>query len=246
MKLPTRLGIPPLLDSTFEVRFKSSTASVADHLAGVIFSALAREYTKTETLPTASLPRELRDRDPDLLFAPVQRLVGEAGVLYFGDHVIGVSKLAPYAGWKDFRSRIARAVDAVESSGLVTSLARYSMKSINVIPPRTARELDMLRLDVRLGDRVLDDQGFALRSEHNDTDMIRIIEISPRVAARTPDNKQHRGLRVAIDCIRNCSEGADSWKTVKNGLDSLHDESKRIFFGMITPATLEALKPEYE
>jgi uncharacterized protein (TIGR04255 family) len=245
MSLPLRLGKQPLLESLFEVRFNTPTIPVADLLPGVIFSSLGQHYKSTEILPLASLPKELRANEPNLQFAATQRISGPEAVIFFGDNVIGLSKSLPYRGWPDFRERIFAFVDVVQQSGLITEISRYSLKAVNVIQSTETRQLDHLAIEVSLAGSQAMDNGFHLRTELNDANILRIVEITPNTTMKTSHNSLHSGLRVVIDCIRPCSPSGNCWTDLKIGLDALHDEQKRLFFKLLTPNTLAALEPEY-
>ncbi len=245
LPLPLRLGRQPLLESLFEVRFKSSGNPVTDLLPGIIFSKLGKDYRKSEILPLATLPKELRDRDPNLQFAATQRLSGPEAVVYFGDQVVGLSKTMPYRGWEDFRQRIFDLVAVIRESGIISEIDRYALKAVNVIPQTRERQLDHLALNVTIAGKSAVDSGFHLRTELNDSDYLRIVEITPNITAKTANGAVHSGLRVAIDCIRPCPSTHDGWTDLVAGLDDLHHEEKRLFFELITPETLAYLQPEY-
>jgi len=245
MSRPLRLGKQPLLESLFEVRFNSPASPVADPLPGVIFSSLGQDYKSSEILPLASLPKEFRSQDPNFQFAATQRIAGPEAVVFFGDNVIGLAKSLPYMGWSDFRARICAFVGVVQKSGLISEVARYSLKAVNVIPTSKIRQLDHLAIDVTLAGTPAMDSGFHLRTELNDTDFLRIVEITPNITVSTANHSQHSGLRVVIDCIRPCSPRQDYWADVVSGLDALHEEQKRLFFQLLTPDTIAALEPEY-
>jgi uncharacterized protein (TIGR04255 family) len=245
MSLPLRLGRQPLLESLFEVRFKSSGSPVTDLLPGIIFSKLGHEYRSSEVLPLATLPKEIRSRDPNLQFAATQRLSGPEAVIFFGDNVVGVSKTMPYRGWPDFRQRIHAFVEVIRQSGLINEIDRYALKAVNVIPSARPRQLDHLAINVALAGRPAQDSGFHLRTEVNDADFLRIVEVTPNITAKTADGTMHSGLRVAIDCIRPCPSSHHGWSDLVDGLDALHNEQKRLFFELLTPDTLKSLEPEY-
>lgn len=242
MKLPKRLGKQPLIDATFEVRFNPTDQPLADLLPGIVYSKLGDEYKRSEVLPIASFPRELRDKD--FKYAAFHRLHGENVVVFFGDRVIGVSRLAPYAGWSAFRPRIEAVIDVIEASALIGKLERFSLKAINVIP-HEGRGLNRLKLDARLAGTELPDRGFRLRTELNDERFVRIIEIVTNVSGSTARGAVFKGLQVSVDTIRNL-DGKGGWNDVREGLDEVHDEGKRTFFGMLTDETLSDLEPEYD
>ena len=242
--LPRKLGRPPLLEATFELRFSSGTESLPDRVPGVLFSKLPDDFRDSEVLPLASLPREFRRQDPNLQYASLHRIIGDGATAYVGDRVIGLSRLAPYSGWSDFRPRIERFVEALEAAELGATIERYSLKGTNILPPMGERELDMLQLSITVAGVAPFDRGFNLRAEFNDDEYIRIVEVTPGSVATTRKQETFRGMRVAVDCIRN-STGNLTWDAVRGGLDPIHLECKRLFFSLLTSETLAALKPEY-
>ena len=75
-KLPVRLAKEPLLEAIWQLRFQSEQQVVSEILTGTIFQSLRSDFNSTERLPfgSISLPKDLTDRQPNLLYAPSIRL----------------------------------------------------------------------------------------------------------------------------------------------------------------------------
>lgn len=245
-RLPRRLGTQPLVESLIEVRIGSAREPMPDVVPGLVFSKLADRFNRTEVLPLASLPRDLRESNPLLKFQAYHRLLGDKFVLSVGDRVIALSRLAPYGGWDDFKGTIVDLLTVLEDSELVEQVVRYSMKSLNIIPAMTERQLDMIELTARLNDEPLPDHGFTLRTELNDERWVRIVEVAPNTRTVSRSGGQFEGLRLNVDCIRGLDGGGGTLATVREGLEELHEECKKLFFSILTEQTLKRLDPEYD
>lgn len=246
MKLPKRLEHQPLVETLLEIRIGGAEQPMADVLPGLVFSQMSGLFSRTEALPLASIPRLMREKEENLRFKAHHRLIGDKFVLSVGDHVIALSRMAPYGGWEEFRETLHQVIDVVESADLVDDIVRFSMKSLNVIPQFTDRQLDMVRINVALNDQPLPDRGFRLRTETKDEQFIRIIEIAPNAHPATRLGGEFKGLQLNVDCIREIAEEDGSWDLVRGELEELHSECKRLFFSLLTDDTLEALGPEYD
>jgi uncharacterized protein (TIGR04255 family) len=242
-KLPVRLGKPPLVDAVFEVRFQATQKSIAQLLPGFFFSRLGKEYPRSEAMPIASLPAEFRDMDASLRYQFHYRLSGETAAILVGDRSAAVSALTPYQGWDEFRPRIDSFLKVLDESKLVHNVERFSLKFVNVISSTSTSQLHLLNLELAIGGVKPSDSGFQLRTELNDADLVRIIEIRPHAVAKLR-SKNITGLMLSIDCIQK-TPGASISDLHLTTIEKVHLDLKQLFFGLITPATLSSLEPHY-
>ena len=190
----------------------------------------------------ASIPPQIRDKEPSLKYQFHYQLRGESSAISVGDRSAAVSALPPYQGWEDFRPRIDAFLTVLRASDLVRCLERFSLKFTNVIDVPAETQLALLNLEVRFGGVTPADRGFRLRTELNDPDLVRIVEIVPHSTATLPSGEPRRGLLLSVDCIRQTRSGSIDELT-PGALEQIHHDLKQIFFGLITPATLSALEP---
>src|SRR5207249_6168043 len=97
--------------------------------------------------------------------------------LFIGDCVAGASTLAPYPGWDAFQNRISEFIDVLKGSKLIRFVERVSFKYVNILPLPQGQQLRALKADVMVAGAPAPEEGFRLRTEYNDTNYKRIIEI---------------------------------------------------------------------
>lgn len=227
------------------MRFTPSQSGVADLLPGIVFSELSEEYQRAEAQPLASLPREIRSQDARFQYQAHYRLLGDSASAFVGDQVAGLNQGPPYEGWARLLPRVESLLGVLRRSGLVSRVERYSIKFTNVLEASGGDRLAMLRFKVSLADFHLGEAGMTFRTELNDERLGRIIQIIPQATVSNPRSAPAEGLLVALDCIRNKPE-SDFLESPRRGLEEVHTELKRLFFGMLTPDTLASLGPSYD
>ena len=242
--LPRRVAHPPAREVVFEVRFDAEPADVVGILPGVLFSGLKFKYPRTETLPLASLPPDLRKSQPGLLHKPLMRLLGEGGTgVFIGDRVLGVY-VSEYAGWANFKERVHDLIGIVAGSKLVSKIERASLKYVNLLDVPQGQRLSALNMRLEMYGQSVSEEGCRVRAELNDDDLARIIEVVPRGTVTDSGGASSTGLLITFDCIRR--GGAPlSWDNLPADVERLHLEARELFFRLLTNDTLNALQPEY-
>jgi len=239
--LPVRLERPPLVEAIFEVRFAGGKLFASDLLPGMLYGKLTQAFENAEPLPISTLPREMREEDPNLRYQASVRLNGHEGALLVGDHVFSISKTPPYEGWSVFRKRISEVLLAVHATGLVVGLERYSLKCVNVISSVHRVPISALNMDVRLDGFDLANRGFRLRSEIDMSPFITVVEVGANVTIETAALKRE-GVLVSLDTIRDRpAEGF--WSDISTHIDEVHTKLRGVFFGLLTSETLNGLGP---
>lgn len=243
VKLPVGLARPPLMEALFEIRFQ--TPVPVPQLLPRVLSKLGSKYSRSEAMPVASIPRPILDSNPSFRYQPHYRLYDETNALIaLGEYVAGVSVGFPYEGWEVFKPRLLEALGVLRESTLATDIERYSMKFTNLLEAPVGEQLRLIQLRAEIGGVPASEFGFRLRSELNDEMFIRIIEISTGVEAQAPSLVRKHGLMLTIDCIRE-TKNSSFWQDADKKVDEVHQEAKRLFFGLITESTLKSFGPEY-
>ena len=84
-RIPLALKNDTIIESLFEIRIRSAVRDVGDLLPGMLYRALRKDYPKLTRLPTAELPRILRQQQPNLMYTPLHRLEGQGRQVSVGD-----------------------------------------------------------------------------------------------------------------------------------------------------------------
>lgn len=245
MKLPVKLGKEPLIEALFELRF-TANAPAASILPGMLFSNLGSGL-RIEKLPASELPQQLRNVDPNMMFAPLVRVLWDKLTILISDRSIAVASTLPYIGWKAFQPAILRVLDITRQSGLVTTVERFSLKYTDIIPSTLGNAKSLVRCDLRVGDHDVTGSNFLVRTELTEGKLIHIVNIGSPAVAALVDGTSREGVAIDVDSIQ--TTGGVPFAEVFDGLasilDSLHDENKRMFFSCLTPEAIEKLEPSY-
>jgi len=245
-RIPVRLRKEPLIEAVWEVRFTSTEPSVADLLPGIVFKELRDRYRATVRLPAADIPAPISERDPKLRYLPKIRLDGGNQSIQIGEHMVSLNCRRPYSGWKTFSEDIRSLIEIIRDTGLIDRLERFSLKYIDLIELDQPPSLGCLNLDLKMGGYELDTRPVQLRTEIKEGDLIHIIQIiSPAEVSIPGEHGSVSGVLLDIDSIRPMKED-ESWSDVNSHLDDVHLSSKKMFFGLLRPETIDKLEPEYE
>ena len=245
-KIPVRLKKEPLLEAVWEVRFSGTKPSVADLLPGLLFKALPEKYNNTVRLPAADIPAPIVERDPNLRYVPKIRLENGNQSIQVGEHVVSLSCRRPYSGWDTFSHDICGLAEAIQGTGLISELERFSLKYIDLLEIGWPPGLDCLNLDLRLAEHEISTRPVQLRTEIKERDLIHIVQIvSPAEAVLPGDEKRIKGVLLEIDTIKSLG-GKEPWKDLDSRLDEVHSSCKKMFFSLMKPETISKLEPEYE
>lgn len=241
--MPTQLTKSPLIEALFEIRFEPTAPAAGDLLPGLLYSAMKIEYPEVVPLPVASIPRQIRDSNPNLLYQASHRLVGGPNSVQIGDRVVALSTTA-YPGWLRFKDMVEFLVEAAKGTGLLKRVDRFSFKYINLIEAlQTEEQLPLLNLQIKLTGSAPLERGFQLRVERNDGDFITIIQIAPNATTKHPATaKEVSGLLIEVDTLR-LGVGNEFLTNRASLIDEGHSVAKRTFFSLLTGSALERLGP---
>src|SRR5947209_3290968 len=116
--LPEVLGKCPLSEVVFELRFIPEKPAAGDLLPGLLFSAMQKDYPEVIPLPMANVPRQIREKNPDLTHQPLHRLRGGPHAVQTGDKAVSLNTYE-YPGWSRYKEMIGTLVKALRDTKLV-------------------------------------------------------------------------------------------------------------------------------
>lgn len=244
-RIPVRLKKEPLLEAIWEIRFSGAKPSIADLLPGMLFKALPGRYSNIVRLPASDIPAPIVAQDPNLRYVPKIRLENGNQAIQIGEHVVSLSCRRPYSGWTRFSIDIRELAKAVQDTGLVETLERFSLKYIDLIELAQPLGLRCLNLDLMLGTHEISTKPVQLRTELKEKDLIHIVQVvSPAEVTLPGMEGRLKGVLVDIDTIKPLSE-QEAWKSLDERLDDAHTACKQMFFSLLKPETVDELEPEY-
>ena len=245
--LPKKLSQQPILDSVFDVRF-AQINSASSILPGIFYNKLDGEKA-IEQLPAATLPKQIRDNDPNLKYAPIIKITCGNFMLLISDYSVSIAPKMPYPGWSSFKENILKVVDILNGVFPTQIIQRYALKYVDLIPYKDLRDqIAAVDLNIKLGTHCLDNQIFQFRIEIKKDEYINIIQILSSAVATLPDLKTKKeGLVIDIDTICDVNiRSTDFVIDLQDKLEKIHDMNKHTFFSCLTQATLIDLGPTYE
>jgi len=244
-KIPVRLKKEPLLEAVWEIRFSGTKPSVADLMPGMLFRTLSGKYRNIVRLPIADIPATIVEHDPNLRYAPKIRLENDNQVVQIGEHVISLNCRRPYSGWTQFSADIRELAKAVQDTGLIERLERFSLRYIDLIELAQPIGLDCLNLTLKLGEYEINTRPVELRTKIEEGDLIHIVQItSPAEVVIPKEGGRLKGVLLDIDTIRLLAEEG-SWYDINEYLDDVHMACKKMFFSLLKPEAIDKLEPEY-
>jgi uncharacterized protein (TIGR04255 family) len=247
ISLPTKLKKEPLIDAIFEVRFDSNIpASVI--LPGVFFNDLVG-HKSIETLATAQLPKALRDADPNLRFAAINKIDWDNFFINIGDFNVSISCKYPYPGWATFKNGIIEIVKILQKSGIVKNVERYSLKYVDLLPVVNGKSnASMLNMSIGIAGHTLKDESFQFRIEILKDELIHAVQLVSSAKAVLHTGLVKDGLIVDVDtlAILHNTSLSSLVEGIENKLDVIHAANKKMFFDCLNPETLTSLEPTYE
>ena len=247
--LPNKLKNEPLIEAVFEFRFEASQPAT-DLIPGFLFGKLDGKKV-LHRLPTAELPKPIRDSDPNLRFAPLVRLELERFNLLIGDHAVAVGCKLPYIGWQSgFREKCLEVVAVLSDLTFIEKVSRFSIKYVNLIPASTISEqVTLLKMKISIGDSNVVDSQFSFRVELLDGLDVHVVSIlSGATATDNETGHERTGIVVDVDTIRNLDNQAfNDWNsTITDQLNQLRHSNKEKFFSMLKRSTIDGMGPSYE
>ncbi len=248
---PIRLSTDPIVESIFELRFRTESGIAAsDLLPGLLFPTLKRNYPRISKLPVSQIPKEIRSTDPSLAYVPSIRFEGDQFAIMIGDAVCSVSCRRPYVGWLAFREKIEELSELIKNSEIVTSIERFSLKYVNLLEATNGVSgLSLLDSLVRLGPYDLAKQGGTIRTEIVENNTVSIVSVVSSAKVVIPGTfGVLEGLLVDIDSISQYPTAMPSdsfWSDFLSQLDTVRAKEKDLFFSLLAQATIDRYGPYY-
>nr|WP_281720290.1 TIGR04255 family protein [Nitrosomonas nitrosa] len=240
---PQVLRNSPLREVIFQLRFIPSQPEAGDLLPGLLYPALHKEYSDMMTLPVATVPRQIRNQNPEMRYMASHRFSSGSHSVQIGDHSV-LLQTTEYPGWSEFKNKVVTLLDALKKTEIVKQVERFSFKYINLIAAsESERQLQFLKVHIELSGRTPNEKGFLLREESIEGKFITVTQVAPNTTAKVSTLAHEiSGLLIDVDTIRQV--GNEFWTDHVSLLEEGHAIAKRNFFSLLTEATLQKLEPK--
>jgi uncharacterized protein (TIGR04255 family) len=246
MNLPLRLGKAPLVEAVFEVRF-SALFPASSILPGTLFSHLQAPRS-VDKLPISSVPEQMRNVDPSLMYAPLIKIGWDAFTILVSDRGVALACLIPYPGWAAFKGGILEVVEIVGRANVVQAIERFSLKYTNIFPAELGDISSIADLDVKIGPHRAEGNNIQLRAEIRQGELIHLLNIASVASGTFADGTFRSGPLLEIDVIAAVEKipFTEFFDELSDRVEFVHTEAKAMFFTCVRSEIIKKLEPVYE
>jgi uncharacterized protein (TIGR04255 family) len=237
-KLPTKISPCPIIEATVELKFSSTLPKGA--IFGIIYNTLKDTFGTVEKLPTAMLPNEIIENDPNLKYKALYKLTDGHFNVQVGNDVISIHSPNNYVRWETFLQKIIPFFDKINHAEIVDKTESLVLRYLNFF------EIDIyknINLHVQMLDKPYESNNLVVRTESWEGLFIKILQIANNVTV-TNALGQKQGSLLDIACVLHNPDNLFS--NIKEIISQAHQIEKELFFGLLKREFLETLKPEYK
>ncbi len=239
MPRPTKITPDPIIDAVVEFRFESEIPP--DAILGMLFNVVRNDFPNFNKLPIADIPGELRQKDPQLKFAPCYQSISNGYRLNVGPNVISLGNPGDYVGWKEnFYPFLENIIKQLEKSGIVKRFTRIGIRYIDFF------EIDIfekITLSISFNDAPLEAKQITVSTIFEHDQLITRVNIQNNSTV-IYDNNNRTGSIIDTDTFFEPKQDI-SFKDLLFLLDKQHEVSLSVFFDLLQPDFLKTLNPEY-
>ncbi len=236
-KLPIKVSPCPIMEATVELKFSSDLPKGA--VFGVLYNSLKETFGKVEQLPTAMLPPEVIENDPNLKYRAHYKLTDGLFSAQIGHNVVAFHSPVEYVGWQKFSENLISFFNKVKDSGVVSNPESLLLRYLNFFEVNIYEQINLV---IQLMKQEHISNNLVMRTEIKDGNFIKILQLANNVTV-TGNFGQKTGSLIDITCLYN---GQDTLQSFTKIIDEAHKMEKELFFGLLKPEFLETLNPHYD
>jgi uncharacterized protein (TIGR04255 family) len=238
MKIPKKITPCPLVDSTIELRFRTSVEPGA--VFGIVYNAFRNEYPKVEKMPILNIPEQIRLVDPNMVYQPWYRLGNGGLVLSVGPRLVALGKAGEYPGWTLFSDRVHHVVETVHGLGIADQVERVGLRYINFFDFDI---FDKIKLHVAISDMPVTGNQTLVRFTIPGRRFNSRLHVTNE-ASVIVGGSNRTGSIIDIDTALE-TDITDFFKNSTSIIEEGHNEEKEAFFNLPNDDFLQTLSPEY-
>lgn len=237
-KLPIKISPDPIIEGMVEIRFLTDFPTEA--IYGLLYSKFNPTYNTVEKLPNASLPTQILDANPAMLFQPHFRLKEKRYIIQIGPRMLSVSALKSYEGWSMFYERIKQVFSAVREMNFIKQVEMCTIRYIDFFEGDifnhiqldiTAQSIPVLSSSRKTFKALFEYDGFQCN-----------LELNNHVTAVNSIPQQGSILDLATS---RDVKSANFFIDYPDILNKMHIAEKTIFFSLLKEDYLSTLNPVY-
>jgi uncharacterized protein (TIGR04255 family) len=193
----------------------------------------------------AKVPVEFRNVQEQLRYGHTHALRVDGYTILTGDHVVALSVLKPYPGWKDFKTRILELADWVRDLGIVKDPQTFSIRYIDFFEGSSSETLKLLATNIQIGNMTPASGEIHLQMPVNIEGLQGLLQVR-NPAQLTSGAGETRGLISDVLVAAEMPHTPDPWNGFEARLEKAKTLCHRLFFSLLKSDTIEAMDPVYE
>lgn len=245
MRVPKKLQIVPILEALFEIRFESNTPE--DTNIGIIYNEFKNDFGLPSNLPLMNIPMDVRSKDPNFRYQAYQRLASKDGkfLLQYGQRTISLHCVNyKYDVFQSYQDKINDLIERLDKLQIVTSVNRIGLRYIDFLTDSEipGYKFSDLNLNINIagmgfGDNFSCSTEFKAHNSSHRTQIFKMIQIQH-------EGNSKQGDMIDIDSFT--TKEIKDLKSIKAIVPDIHEEQKKIFFGIMGEKVTALLGPTYE
>lgn len=246
-KLPIKLDNSPLLGARVEFRFKTDNILIESFVFQFLSNFNSLPELKLDRLPIMDIPKQVRDIDPNLIYAPLKKIYSNHSPydIFVGDRLLSVSCKMPYRGWSDFREYLTRLIDSLKNNDSFWSQVDHVSISYMDFIDRSfyGKTSDAINWTIKFDEHNLsDNDDIFIRTSIKEDNCNVIVQI---VSNARVEGIQGSGLVIEIHTENKLTDDI-LIRDCNSLFNKLHNINKEKFFMCLTGDLLNKLGPHYD
>lgn len=233
-------------EALFEIRFNTPiTPEVV--IGRLTDSEVWRDFTASR-MPSADMPQQLRQIDPNLRFAASYELsrAGRSELIRIGPNSLSYHRLAPYPGWVEHFPALEQVVKTLFETIAPLVPVRLGFRYVNALNSadhKIAAASDMA-LKIAVGDVAsFVPASFALNYRHqSQAGHVEQVQVATPDYIQAQPSQPEFSVLVDIDIFTPDSYPITDMDCVMTWIDKAHDLLKENFFKLLPTAIIEELR----
>jgi uncharacterized protein (TIGR04255 family) len=248
LKLPRKITPDNIREAIVELRYE--TLLPFNVIPGIVFKIFDNTYTYTDR-PISTRPRQkhgavAKNGELTIRIDNQVLIYNEKIIMYVQPNSFRFTCKNDYIGWQDFRDEIMKAVKLIQNDEIVAHWSRIGVRYISDYPGQDLR--DCTKFNFTFGFPETRSETVGLRSEFAYEDSRVILNLSNHVPLQFTNQRGSVETITAsvidIDVIRNIDSSYNMGRVMET-MDQVHQQQKKLFFGLLTEDFLKSLQPEY-
>ena len=228
-------GVP--IYKTENLRKNSQTGSLK-------LSPTQQKFLKFEKLPTANIPKQLLEMNPNWKIQPHFQFSSNEILILIGANAVSFSVRSKYVCWEKFLEKCNDYLESFYQTGIANSFYRVSLRYINFIDGDIFKlgnysiNCNNLRIES-------DSENIKFRMREANSNVV-ILSIMNDATITSSFKKDFVGKHGSIIDIDSSREGCFTKESLNELICSIHESSKKHFFMTIGTELLNSFKPCWE